>query len=404
MLAAALVFATARAQDNWTLAAYGSAPDSDIVNSGEVKVCKSQPETTAVGNSSCSSNLDCGSALCISVEMDGTTSNQCGCGNFERMINSEMVTICSCDYVGDLHMDACLPIWKHSIMCKFACKNCFTCEEKNPEHCANDAYCEMSGTGGEVECADKSTPDEPSAFCHKDKTAEECEADTQCRMGKTFLPGGYNIGDQLSCMDRTSVLINPTDDTNARCPVSMERKVDAYMGEPGNFFDTCVSTSNPDLEIKNCKYYEWDGDSCKTCIHGYALGMVALKEGNGRIKQNAICYDEAVAVNNNCEVFVHDDEKYGGMSHHACARCKDGFEYPLLDDGTVSTTFQCEAEYIENSSTHFVDPRILLGAFGAAALLGAARHMGRFPFAKLPAVPDSAWNTQEAEVELSMSE
>jgi len=116
--------------------------------------------------------------------------------------------------------------------------------------------------------------------------------------------------------------------------------------------------------------------------------MVQLTEGNGRIKQNAICVLKDNIYNQHCEVFYHYTtatkataaqkiKHFTGeiQQHHACARCKEGYEWPIDDDGNVSE-YTCEPEYIENSWVVNVDTRWLMGgatAIGSFLILTTAR-------------------------------
>jgi len=372
-MAVAAVSMQTPAPVNWKTQAYAGGPDSEIVDAGEVKVCNNQPTGVGFGNNTCSSNLDCGTALCISVNQGGgTSSQQCGCGNFERRIDHQQITVCSCASVGNLSdgkvKEDCLPFWVNSIMCKFACKNCFSCEEKTGSDChRSSGVCTMHKT----KCITRWNSEDGSDMCQTFGD-EACASNPLCRQHKDNTDKALNPVTK-TCVSRLYTAF-PKNGDNVRCPLGTKRLVDAYMGSPGNFFDTCVPEN---LEIENCKYYEWDGDSCKTCEHGYEARMVALTEGNGRIKQNAICVLKDNIYNQHCEVFYHyttsnkaeatariKSFKGSVQEHHACARCKDGYEWPIDDNGNVSE-YTCEAEYVENSWLVYVDSRYVAGGLSA---------------------------------------
>lgn len=346
--------------EKWFFQKYGDGPTgADAVDAGDVHVCKTQPNLVAwdARQDTCKSNLDCGTAFCISAKDgdDGTPYNKCGCGDFERMYNHEYVTVCSCDHSDSV--ESCLPVWEKSIMCKFACKNCYSCEEKTGSECAKDALCMVDAATSK--CVTKYKLEK---HCNS-LPAASCETDKKCRWTGA------------KCEDRMEVA-----QTGDRCPQGTLRKQDFYMGKPGNFFDTCVGHN---LIIHHCKYYEWDGDSCKTCEVMYRLGMVALEDGTGAIKQNAICVKETNLSNQRCEVFVHahcqsvstnvqencNSETAELEGHHKCARCREGYEWPIDSDGKVNH-YKCEPEYVENSD----DFPLLLGA--ATAFMGGAFVVG----------------------------
>jgi len=152
----------------------------------------------------------------------------------------------------------------------------------------------------------------------------------------------------------------------------------------GTFFDVCVTArgpmGNPIKEIKECLFYEWDGDSCKTCNASFKLATVALDRGNGRLKENALCVKADNPMNKNCEVFKDDQNASAGAEHHFCTRCKEGYRWEF--HGTELKKGRCAIDKITVGSLIAIDLRAVIGVAVMGVGLAAYFTTGRVGFWK----------------------
>lgn len=338
--------------NNWTMVEWPSNQNDqgNSINDNQVHVCKEQPQMQVawtreqawsnVSADTCASNAECGSALCIEVNLDGANDvkNMCGCAAFLRRFDNSATTTpqeimtCNCKHVYE-SPGTCLMVWRDSIMCKFACGNCFTCGEKKFENsCREDKTCSWDATTG---------------LCEKvDGDEETCQLVTdqnECTGKCKWSPNTGNQQTVYGCHSRQFAIMNLGTSANPKCPVGSLRVTDKYRGRDGDYFATCVV-----VKIDNCLYYEWDGDSCKQCEDNYAPALVTFNRGTGVLKQNALCVTENDSSNQNCEIFEFVTNYTSSHSHHPCARCKEDFEWRenySAGDSVQHEKMKCEPSY-----------------------------------------------------------